>query len=327
MFWRKKGKDGNSEVKMFFASDLHGSNVCFKKFINSAKFYGANVLVLGGDLTGKAVIPVAEQDDGTYLTFQHGQPVKIKDKDALDDFIKRQGNMGFYPAVMSEAEYQRLNADPEAQTALFKKLVLERVREWTEFAAEKLNGTEIPLVTVPGNDDFIEIDEILARAPHFDFHEMQVCEFKGGYQMLYCGGSTPTPWDTEREYTEDQYVSRFAELLPQVADMRRCIFNVHVPPFGTALDACPKLDKDLRVVYEMGLPAQTHAGSQTLVDIIEQHQPLLGLHGHIHEGRAKINIGKTICVNPGSVYPEGILQGALITLRDGEVTQVSLTQG
>ncbi|HKR78633.1 MAG TPA: hypothetical protein VJR69_02920, partial [Nitrospira sp.] len=114
MFWRKKGKGENSEVKMFFASDLHGSNVCFKKFINSAKFYGANVLVLGGDLTGKAVIPIAEQDDGTYLTFQHGQPVKIKDKDALDDFIKRQGNMGFYSAVMSEAEYQRLNADPEA---------------------------------------------------------------------------------------------------------------------------------------------------------------------------------------------------------------------
>jgi Icc-related predicted phosphoesterase len=205
--------------------------------------------------------------------------------------------------------------------------VLERVREWAQFAAEKLNGTAIPLVTVPGNDDFIEIDEILTQAPHFDFHEMQVCEFKGGYQMLYCGGSTPTPWNTEREYTEEQYVSRFEELLPQVTDMSRCIFNVHVPPFGTALDACPKLDKDLRVVYEMGLPAQVHAGCQTLMDVIKRHQPLLGLHGHIHEGRAKINIGKTICINPGSVYPEGILQGALITLRHGEVTQANLMQG
>ena len=156
---------------------------------------------------------------------------------------------------------------------------------------------------------------------------MQVCEFKGGYQMLYCGGSTPTPWDTEREYTEEQYVARFAELLPQVTDMSRCIFNVHVPPFGTALDACPKLDKNLKVVYEMGLPAQVHAGCQTLTDIIKEHQPLLGLHGHIHEGRAKINIGKTICINPGSVYPEGILQGALITLRDGQVTQANLMQG
>ena len=245
MFWRKKGKDANGEVKMFFASDLHGSNVCFKKFVNSAKFYSADVLVLGGDLTGKAVIPIAEQADGSFLAFQHGEQVKIDSKNELDEFVKRQGNIGFYPAVMPESEYQRLKADPEEQAALFKRLVLERVREWAEFAAGKLKGTEIPLVTLPGNDDFEEIDEILTQAAHFDFHEMQVCEFKGGYQMLYCGGSTPTPWDTEREYTEEQYVARFAELLPQVGDMSRCIFNVHVPPFGTALDACPKLDKNL----------------------------------------------------------------------------------
>ena len=130
MFWRKKDKAANAEVKIFFASDLHGSNVCFKKFVNSAKFYGADVLVLGGDLTGKAVIPIAEQADGTFLAFQHGEPVQINDKNELDEFVKRQGNIGFYPAVMSEAEYQRLKADPEAQAALFKRLVLERVREW-----------------------------------------------------------------------------------------------------------------------------------------------------------------------------------------------------
>jgi Icc-related predicted phosphoesterase len=327
VFWRKKDKSANSEVKMFFASDLHGSNVCFKKFINCAEFYGADVLVLGGDLTGKAVIPIAEQADGTFLAFQHGQSVKIEGKSELDEFVKRQGNMGFYPAVMSEAEYQRLRKDPNAQADLFKRLVLERVREWAALAEQKLKGTEIPLVAIPGNDDFREIDEILTQSPRFDFHEMQVREFMGGYQMLYCGGSTPTPWDTEREYTEAQYVTRFSELLPHVRDMSRCIFNVHVPPFGTMLDACPKLDENLQVVYEMGLPVQTHAGCQTLVDVIKQHQPLLGLHGHVHEGRAKINIGKTICINPGSVYPEGILQGAMITLREDQVARVSLTQG
>lgn len=327
MFWRKKSKNGSEEVKMFFASDLHGSNVCFKKFVNSAQFYGADVLVLGGDLTGKAVIPIAEQADGTFLTFMHGEAVKLHGKAELDDFIKKNGNMGFYPAVMPEAEYQRLKAYPEAQAELFKKLVLDRVTEWATFAAEKLKGTDIPLVAIPGNDDFHEIDEILTRAPHFDFHEMQVCQFKGGYQMLYCGGSTPTPWNTEREYSEKQYVARFAELIPQVTDMSKCIFNVHVPPFGTTLDACPKLDENLQVVYEMGMPVQMHAGSETLVNVIKQCQPLLGLHGHIHEGRAKINIGKTICINPGSVYPEGILQGAMITLCGGKVVTASLTQG
>jgi len=286
-----------------------------------------DVLVLGGDLTGKAVIPIAEQRDGTFIALQHGESVQIADKDELDDFVKRQGNMGFYPAVMSESEYQRLRADPEAQDALFKKLVLERVQEWASIAAEKLKGTDIRLVTVPGNDDFCEIDEILTQAAHFDFHEMQVCEFKGGYQMLYCGGSTPTPWDTEREYTEEEYVKRFAELLPQVGDMSRLHLQRPRPAVRHGARCLSKLDKNLKVVYEMGLPAQVHAGCQTLIDIIKEHQPLLGLHGHIHEGRAKINIGKTICINPGSVYPEGILQGALITLRDGQVTQANLMQG
>ena len=327
MFWKKKNKSGNGQVKIFFASDLHGSNVCFKKFVNGAKFYGADVLVLGGDLTGKAVIPIAEQQDGSYLAFQHGESVSINGKSDLDDFVKRQGNMGFYPAVISEAEYQRLRSDPAAQEELFKRLVLERVREWADFAEEKLKGTDIPFVAVPGNDDFWEIDEILTKATHVDFNEMRVCDFKGGYQMLFCGGSTPTPWDTEREYSEAQYVERFAELLPQVRDMSRCIFNVHVPPHGTALDACPKLDGNMQVVYEMGLPAQIHAGCETLNDIIKEHQPLLGLHGHIHEGRAKINIGETVCINPGSVYPEGILQGAMIILEDGKIAQTNLTQG
>lgn len=327
MFWRKNGKSAQAELKLFFASDLHGSNVCFKKFVNGAKFYGVDVLVLGGDLTGKAVIPITEQADGTFLALQHGEPLHISDRDALDDFVKRQGNIGFYPTVMSESEYQNMKSDPEAQAALFKKLALERVREWAEFAAQKLKGTGIPLVAIPGNDDFYEVDDILSQAEHFDFHEMHVCAFKDGYQMLYCGGSTPTPWDTEREYTEEEYVSRFAELVPHVTDMNRCIFNVHVPPFGTALDACPKLDANLQVVYEMGQPAQVHAGSRTLLDVIKEHQPLLGLHGHIHEGRAKVNIGRTVCINPGSVYPEGILQGALITLQDSEVRQVNLMQG
>lgn len=327
MFWRKKSNGAGEEVKMFFASDLHGSTVCFKKFINSAQFYGANVLVLGGDLTGKAVIPIAEQTDGTFLSFLHGETHVLKNKEEVDAFSKRNTNMGFYPTVMPESEFQRISGDQEAQDSLFKALVLERIREWAAFAADKLKGTDVPLVAIPGNDDFHEIDEILTQAPHFDFHEMQVCDFKGGYQMLYCGGSTPTPWDTEREYSEDQYVKRFSELLPQVRDMSRCIFNVHVPPYGTTLDACPKLDDNMQVVYEMGMPAQLHAGCQTLVDVIKEHQPLLGLHGHIHEGRAKINIGKTICINPGSVYPEGILQGAVITLRDGDVKSVNLTQG
>ena len=256
---------------MFFASDLHGSNVCFKKFVNSAKFYGVDVLVLGGDLTGKAVIPIAEQEDGTFRRVPAWRVGANRRQGRARRVRQAAGQYRFLSCGHAGVRVPAPEGGPEAaQPALFKKLVLERVREWASLPPSKsCKEPTIPLVTVPGNDDFVEIDEILTQAPHFDFHEMQVCEFKGGYQMLYCGGSTPTPWDTEREYTEEQYVTRFAELLPQVTDMSRCIFNVHVPPFGTALDACPKLDKNLQVVYEMGLAG---AGSCRLPDADRHHQ-------------------------------------------------------
>jgi len=327
MFFRKKkSTNGAEDMTIFFASDLHGSQVCFKKFVNGAKFYGADVLIMGGDMTGKAVIPVAEQPDGTFLSFQHGKEVTLKSLEEVDDFTKRAGNMGFYPTIVTEAEYQVLRSDPDAQHELFKKLVVDRVKEWADIVEQKLAGTGIPFITAPGNDDFFEIDPILQNAPHVDYHEMQVTELKG-YQILHCGGSNKTPWDTEREYTEEQYVERMAELVAQVGDMRRCIFNVHVPPHGTVLDACPKLDDDLKVVFEMGNPVQMHAGSTAVLDSIKENQPLLGLHGHIHEGRGNIKIGKTVCVNPGSVYPEGILQGVLVKIRGGEIKGVQLTQG
>jgi uncharacterized protein len=327
MFWRKKkeASDGD-KVVIFFASDLHGSNICFKKFVNGAKFYGANVLVMGGDLTGKAIIPVCTQSQGSCLAFQSGGTVTLNGQDQIDEFIKSNGNKGFYPAVMSEDEYQALKSDPDAQHELFKKLVCDRIREWCDYAGQILEGRDIPLITAPGNDDFFEIDDVLNNSPHIRYHDMEITDVRG-YEMLHCGGSTKTPWDTEREFTEEEYQAKFDTLLPQVTDMGRCIFNVHVPPHGTVLDQCPKLDKNLRVVFDMGNPVSMHAGSSALTRTIEQKQPLLGLHGHIHEGRGNIKIGKTVCVNPGSVYPEGILQGVLVTLQDGEVRSVQLTQG
>ena len=325
MFWKKKTKNTDKTV-IFFASDLHGSNVCFKKFVNAAKFYGANALIMGGDLTGKAVIPITEQKDGSYIGFQDGEPVALATMQEVEEFKKTIGNMGFYPSEMTEERYQELKDDKTGQHELFKQLVIDRVGEWCDYAGAKLKDTGIPLITSPGNDDFFEIDEVLQHSPHVEFHEMEISTLNG-YEILHCGGSNHTPWDTEREYSEEEYVQRFAELTPKVHDMNRCIFNVHVPPMGTALDQCPKLDENQQVVFEMGNPVQMNAGSSAVLDAIKEHQPLLGIHGHIHEGRGNIKIGKSVCVNPGSVYPEGILQGVLLTLVEDQVESIQLTQG
>ncbi|MGI9305583.1 MAG: metallophosphoesterase family protein [Gammaproteobacteria bacterium] len=327
MFWKKKSEDsGAGKLSIFFASDLHGSTVCFKKFVNGAKFYGANILFLGGDLTGKAVLPIAKQGNGSYLAAESGETITLATKSEVEEYSHRTTNKGFYPIVVSEDEYQELKKDADKQQTLFKKLVVDRVAEWCEYAGEKLKGSGIPLITAPGNDDFYEMDDVLSNAPAVQYHDMEVTELNG-YEVLHCGGSTVTPWDTEREYSEEEYQAKFDELAAKVSNMDRCIYNVHVPPYGTVLDSCPKLDDELKVVFEMGNPVSMHAGSKSLMASIEKHQPLLGIHGHIHEGRGKISIGRTICVNPGSVYPEGILQGALITIKGDKVKAVNLTQG
>lgn len=324
MFWRKKAN--GADLTIFFASDLHGSTVCFKKFVNAAGFYGASLLVLGGDLTGKAVLPVAKQTDGSYLAMHSGREIRLTTEQEVRSFLEEVANKGFYGTVLSEEEFRHIKDDEAQRDRLFRRLVVERVIEWADIAREKLKDTDTTIVTAPGNDDFEEIDNALRESGSIEFREMEISEYRG-YEILHCGGSTPTPWDTEREYSEAEYRARFDQLLPKVKDMSRCIFNVHVPPKGTTLDECPKLDNDLKVVFEMGNPAKMHGGSDCVREVIESEQPLVGLHGHIHEGRGSINLGRTVCVNPGSAYPEGILQGTLLKISGGTVESVQMLQG
>src|ERR671924_418850 len=99
-------RDSSDEQTIFFATDLHGSNVCFKKFVNAGKFYGAGVLILGGDVTGKMVVPIARQSDDTYLSGFAGQEVRLEDEDEARRFAERASDMGFYPQLMWEEEFQ-----------------------------------------------------------------------------------------------------------------------------------------------------------------------------------------------------------------------------
>jgi Icc-related predicted phosphoesterase len=324
MFWRKSVPKG--ELSIFFATDLHGSTTCFKKFVNAAQFYGANALLLGGDMTGKAIVPVTRVGANRYMATDGGVKIELEGESALHDFMAKVENMGFYGVVLTPAEKSDLDNSEEARDRLFRRLVVERVEEWIDFASKKLDGTAVRIVSSPGNDDFYEIDEVLKSASIVDYHDQEVTTL-GDYQILHCGGSTVTPWDTEREYSEDQYEEIFDGLRGQIKTPGRCIFNVHVPPRDTALDECPKLNEDLKVVFEMGNPAKMHAGSSAVRKAIEEIQPLIGLHGHIHEGRASIKIGRTTCVNPGSTYSDGVLQGVLVSLSGEKVSSVQMLQG
>jgi uncharacterized protein len=319
-------RDSSDELAIFFATDLHGSNVCFKKFVNAGKFYGATVLILGGDVTGKMMVPIARQEDGSYLTSFAGKDARLKTDDEVASFEARISDMGFYPKVMSEEEFQELRDDLDGQEALFHELIKNRLEEWIEYARPRLAEQRLKCYAAPGNDDAFFVDEVLAESGAIELLEGRVVEMDG-LEMLTTGWSNETPWKTERETSETELRAMILEMIERLERPENAIFNIHVPPHATALDQCAKLDEDLRPVSSGGNPVMESAGSTAVRELIETYQPLLGLHGHIHEGRGIARIARTVCVNPGSNYSEGILNGSLIRLSKEEVRDVHLTQG
>jgi Icc-related predicted phosphoesterase len=295
--------------KVFFATDLHGSEVCWKKFLNSAKFYGADVLICGGDMTGKAIVPiVSENGHFTYVLGGEPQAVEPEHVAEVEANVRRKG---YYPLQMSVERLHELDGDPAKRAACFQEVMLEGVDRWMKLAAEKLRGTGIRCFVSPGNDDEMEVDDVIRRAELVELAEGRVVEIEG-FSMISTGWSNPTPWNTHREESEDQLAKRIEDMASQITDPLRAIFNLHCPPYKSGLDEAPAIDADLRLLH--GGRALRPVGSTAVREAIEKHQPLISLHGHIHESKGAVKIGKTLSINPGSAYEEGMLMGAIIQL-------------
>src|SRR5579864_530247 len=295
--------------KVFFATDLHGSEVCWKKFLNVAKFYDADVLICGGDMTGKAIVPiVAENGHYTVTLGGESQSVPAEQVGEVENNVRRRG---YYPLQMSVERVHELDQDPAKRAACFQEVMLDGVDRWMKMAADKLRGTGVRIFVSPGNDDEMEVDDVIRRAELVELGEGHVMEFDG-FVMISTGWSNPTPWKTHREESEEQLAGRIDAMASQVPDPARAIFNLHCPPFRSGLDEAPAIDADLRLLH--GGRALRPVGSTAVREAIEKRQPLLSLHGHIHESKGAVKIGKTLSINPGSAYEEGMLMGAIIQL-------------
>lgn len=315
------------KTRIFFVSDVHGSETCFRKFINGAKFYGAQVLVLGGDITGKALVPIVEQQDGRYRLTLHGETVKIK-KGELEEYTKAIRNSGTYYFTTTENELLELQNDKARVDAMFTESMKSVLRSWINLANERLKGTGVTCYISPGNDDKFEMDELLIDGECVVNPENRVVEIRGGYEMITLGYANPTPWNSPREVSEEKLFEMIENLATQLRAPEKSIFNLHVPPKGTEIDKAPAVDSELKYQREgLGMIKQIYAGSTAVRQAIEKHQPLLGLHGHIHESRGFVRIGRTLCINPGSDYGDGTLRGALVDLEDGQVKEFMLTSG
>ena len=299
-------------VKVYYASDIHGSDRLWRKFVNAGAFYEVDVLVMGGDITGKAVVPIVRGPEGLRAPEVIGDRVApLEELEAIETQIR---NRWFYPYVTTSTELERAHGDQAAITALFNRAMADSVRRWLDLAQERLRGSSTRLYMMLGNDDEPELQEVLDASPlHVSCEDLPV-ELGEGIEMLSCGYANPTPWSSPREMPEDALAEKLEKLVAELKDPSRSVFNLHVPPKGTALDQAPELDESLKPVVRGGAIAMTAAGSSAVRALIERYQPLVALHGHIHESRGMTKIGRTVCINPGSEYADGVLHGALLVL-------------
>jgi uncharacterized protein len=314
-------------TRLYFVTDVHGSDRCFRKFLNAGKFYKANVLILGGDITGKMIVPIISQGNGGYRANYTGSETTMKSKQEADSLAKSIRDSGYYPYFAERKEMDEIGASQEALDRLFTRLMVESIQGWMRLAEERLKGTGINCYISPGNDDIFEIDDALNSSSYVVNPEEKVVSIDENHEMITLGYTNHTPWNSPREVDEDVLKQKIEAMASKLRDTSNAIWNIHVPPIDTQLDQAPKLDSSLKPVLSGGQMVMISAGSVATRKSIEKYQPLIGVHGHIHESKGIVQIGRTICFNPGSEYGEGVLKGVLCDLEDGKVKSYMLTSG
>lgn len=327
-------------LKILNVSDIHGSETCYRKFLNALDIYKADVGILCGDLSGKMINPIVKQADGSYLTTLMGQNRRAETEEELKSLEKDIALIGNYyfrtdPDEMTELRAEgktiegrideratKISLSAGKIDSLFEKLVLERLQHWMELAEQRLKGKNIDVFMTAGNDDLLAVDSVIDNSSVFVNPDLKKV-FVKEYEMISLSWSNPTPWDTSRECSEEELEEKIEGMASQVEDMNTAIFNFHIPPYDTLLDQAPKLSDKLVPSTDETIPA----GSKAVLDAIKKYQPMLGLHGHIHESRGIVKMGQTICLNPGSEYSEGILRGVLVMIKKNKVKDFMFVSG
>ena len=318
---------GSKITRILYGSDFHGSEAVFRKFLSAAMQYQASTLIVGGDVTGKAMIPVVHQGNGRYVGYVFGRKEEPSTQDELVKLKKIISNVGFYPIVIEKDEAQALETDKGLMDKRFEREMCQRVREWMALAEQTLVPQKKSLYFMPGNDDFYSIDAVIDEFEYVHNPDMKRFVIEDDYELYGLSNANMTPWLCARDIEEDDLAVKLETLEKMIVNPERAILALHVPPYGSNLDTCPELDKDLKIVAQGGQVVMKSAGSTAVKAFIEKVQPLLTLHGHIHESPGYIRMGRTLAINAGSEYAEGILKAAIINLEGGKVKGHLLISG
>ena len=203
--FRKRGKRGGEATRLFYACDIHGSEPTYRKFLNAAKFYEVDALVFGGDLMGKLLVPIV-RDGGEWRAGLHGQKHHLTTPVELAAFKKSLDTLGFYWFECDTDEYQWYEGHQDRIDQKFDELAKARLAEWVELAENRLAGSHVRVYLCGGNDDTERVLSALDEVPldRVVNCENRIVPLDDDHTMATIGYSTPTPWDTPRERTDEQ---------------------------------------------------------------------------------------------------------------------------
>jgi Icc-related predicted phosphoesterase len=326
MSFFRRGKQPSADVlRIYYASDVHGSDVLWRKFLNAAKHYECSTLIMGGDLMGKAVVPIV-RTNGSYTAWVIGEERHATTPEEVDELERAIRLNGFYPVHATPEEHRAMRDEASVREQMFAKAMIDDLKRWVDLAEERLDSTGVHLFVMPGNDDPWAIDDVLEGSSVVLPCDGKIVEVDG-HEMISSGFANPTPWNSPRELSEDDLYRKLKALADQLSSPRTAIFNLHVPPYDSGLDTAMEIDEELRPVLKSGRPVEIPVGSTAVRELIEEFQPALALHGHIHESRGIKRIGQTVAINPGSDYTSGRLEGCAVDLTADGVKHFQLLSG
>ncbi len=314
-------------TRIFYVADLHGSAICWRKFINAAKVYRADVLLVGGDIAAKTLTPIFQAGE-TWSAKVEGVARSATTRPQLALLEEALRDAATVPFRTTEKEWAELGAKPGALDEVFERRANEELGRWLLWAQPRLHESGARLLVGLGNDDLTSMEQVIRADPVAELTDLDLLRLDDHHELLTLPYSNPTPWRTHRELPEEG-IARFLEAgFARLEHPENAVVNAHVPPFGTPLDLAPRLDAALVKVMRPGGEAEmVHVGSTAVRAFLEARQPLLGLHGHIHESRGTTIFGRTLAANCGSAYTEGALLGAVVDLGPDDVRSAVLTSG
>jgi Icc-related predicted phosphoesterase len=298
--------------RIFFSVDVHGGTGVWKKWLKAPEIYQADTLMFCGDLTGKVLVPLIKQDDGSYF-LNYGAPRTLRTQAEVQEAKTTLEMGGMYPYECTQKDVDEFRVSKRKVAEVMKLLMTQRLRDWIEMLLQNIDPKKLKAVIMPGNDDALEVDDIIKEYEDRGvvWPLDNVIEV-GGFETISLSEVNITPWNSPREVEEKDLAKKIDILAGKLTDPSKAIFNFHAPPHMTAIDVAPKLSKSLTPIMGPGGVEMIHVGSKAVKDAIKRYQPLLGLHGHIHEAGGMDKVGKTPVLNPGSEYGENILRAFMI---------------